>query len=146
MLQDLCNYASQSYSIKLLDQTDTGAHSKQRFESWITTTIFGAFRYNLLFTIRSLHTAALALRDQFVCLFLFSKQHSEIVKYKNIEVIWEEKKNRKEWTVRKENMPVLSHCEDMAASCSCLLWRRGIHNKHICQCKRLGGETQAHAA
>lgn len=71
-LQDLCSCASQSYSIQPSHQTDTGAHSNHWLESWITTTIFAAFRCNLLFTVPFAHMAALALRDQFVCLlFLF---------------------------------------------------------------------------
>ena len=92
-LQDLCSCASPSYSIQPSHQTDTGAHSNHWLESWITTTIFAAFRCNLLFTVPFAHMAALALRDQFVCLlslfffflffFFIARLKCEIPKWKN---------------------------------------------------------------
>lgn len=104
MLQDLCSCASQSYSIQPSHQTDTGAHSNHWLESWITTTIFAAFRCNLLFTVPFAHMAALALRDQFVCLlFLF------FLFFSNCTVeMWNSKMEKwntgKEWNAKKTRL------------------------------------------
>lgn len=106
-LQDLCSCASQSCSIQPSHQTDTGAHSTHWLQSWITTTIFAAFRCNLLFTVPLSQMAALALRDQFMCLLFLFSLFSLTARLKCEIPTW---KNKTQERVKcKENMALLLH-------------------------------------